>query len=710
MRRISVDIGGTFTDCCLIWDGRIVEAKAPTTHYRLSEGFMKAMGNAAEHLGVTIRDILSTVDSVRYGTTLGTNALLERSGPALGLVTTCGFEDVVILGRGRQYGEGLTDEKKADIAGADRPVPIIPRSSIVGIHERIDYRGDVVFDISRDEVREKVQTLVDKGVRGFVVCFINSVMNPVHEKIVEEVIHEEYPTNFLGSFPVILSHTISGKKGEYTRTISSILDAYLHREMQYGLRSLEMELRRNGYARPMIVVHNTGGMAQLKTTHALQTIHAGPVAGLFAAEQLAGETTNRNLITTDMGGTSFDIGLVVSGGVRFYEFNPVIDRWLVSIPMMDIKAIGAGGGSIAKFDKTFGSIEVGPQSAGSDPGPACFDMGGTEPTVTDANLVLGYLNPDNYAEGKLRLSRRRAEQAIKRRVADPMKMTVLEAAAAIRKIVDSKMSQAIFKEVALKGYDPRKFALLAYGGNGATHCCGYAEGLGATRIIVPPNSSIFSAVGGGNMDQVHIYEKSTYLYMYDPGRKAVYDRLAEFNEVVADLAKKGRDDLMRQGFAPEQVCHRLELDMRYGDQLQLTSVVSPVDSLTSRRDVLQIIKGFHLEYGKRFGKGSQTPEVGIKVNVIRVVSYVNLAKLPYSGNGNGRGASVAATPSARRDCHFESAKGLVSTPVYVEKDLPPSAVIAGPAIVEAAHTTFVVYPGWEMTTGDRKLVTLNRCA
>lgn len=710
MRRISVDIGGTFTDCCLVWDGRIVEAKAPTTHYNLSEGFMKAMGNAAEQLGVTVREIMSTVDSVRYGTTLGTNALLERSGPSLGLITTSGFEDVVILGRGRQYGEGLTDHKKADIPGADRPSPIIPRSSIVGVHERIDYRGDVVYDISRDEIREKVQTLVDKGVRGFVVCFINAVMNPVHEKIVEEVIQEEYPTNFLGSFPVILSHTISGKKGEYTRTISSILDAYLHREMQYGLRSLEIELRKNGYSRPMIVVHNTGGMAQLKTTHALQTIHAGPVAGLFAAEQLAKETDNRNLITTDMGGTSFDIGLVVGGGVRFYEFNPVIDRWLVSIPMIDIKAIGAGGGSIATFDETFRSIEVGPQSAGSDPGPACFDMGGAEPTVTDADLILGYLNPDNYAGGKIRLNRRRAEQAIKRKIADPMGITVLEAVAAIRKIVDAKMSQAIFKEIALKGYDPRKFALLAYGGNGATHCCGYAEGLGVTRIIVPPNASIFSAVGGGNMDQVHIHEKSAYLYLYNPGQKAIYDRLEEFNAIAGELAQKGRDDLLRQGFDVRQIRHRLEMDMRYGDQLQLTSVVSPVETLKSRRDVLEIIKSFHLEYGKRFGKGSQTPEVGIKVNVIRLVSYVNLPRLPLAGNGNGRGKPVAATALARRDCHFESVKGVVSTPIYLEKDLPPSTVVAGPAIVEGVHTTFVVYPGWAMEVGDRHLVTLNRCA
>ena len=714
MKRISVDIGGTFTDCFLTFDEHRIEAKAPTTHYNLSAGFMNALVEAASRIGKNTKDILAEVDSVRYATTLGTNALLERSGPRLGLITTAGFEDTIIIGRCVQYADGLSPAKQADVPGADRPIPIISRDCIVGINERVDYSGQVLFRADPDDVQLKIQRLVDRGVRGFVVCLVNSINNPIHEDMVEQIILEEYPTCYLGSFPVVCSHDISLKKGEYTRSMSSILDAYLHREMQYGLGGLEMTLKRSGYKKPMQIVHNSGGMSQLNRTHALQTIHAGPVAGLSGSQQVGEELKIENLITTDMGGTSFDIGLITGGGIKFYEFTPIIDRWRVDIPMMFMAAIGAGGGSIARYDTTLNSITVGPESAGSEPGPACFDMGGQKPTVTDADLILGYLNPSYYNEGKMKLNIRRAKSALGR-VAKPMGITIEDAAIAIRKIVDNNMAQAIFKEVALKGYDPRKFTLLVYGGNGPTHVCGYAEGLNISRAIAPMNSSIFSAVGAGNLDQIHIYDRNTYIYLYNANTGNLYENYGELNSIIEELKAKGSNDIVRMGYKLTQIRHRVEFDLRYGDQLALTTMVSPYLTFESPRQILDVIKLFHKSFGERFGEGSQTPEVGINLNNIRVVSFVPLDKVSFASNGKPErpieGPSMRQhAPKGFRPCHFESLGGFVETPCYDYHELQAGAKLNGHAIVEAPHTTFVIYPDWSLELKENGFVWMEKLA
>jgi N-methylhydantoinase A len=489
--------------------------------------------------------------------------------------------------------------------------------------------------------------------------------------------------------------------------MSAVLDAYLHHEMQHGLRSLERALRERGYKRPMQIVHNSGGMSQLNRTHALQTIHAGPVAGLNAAEQVSNELGVGELITTDMGGTSFDIGLVSGGGIRFYEFDPIVDRWRVQIPMVSMVAIGAGGGSIAKYDETHHGVVVGPESAGSEPGPACFDMGGRLPTVTDANLLLGYLDPDYYHGGRLALNRRRAEQAY-RRIAEPLGVAPEEAAASVRRVIDNTMAQSIFKEVALKGYDPRKFTILAYGGNGATHACGFAEDLGVERVLVPRNSAIFSAVGAGNMDQLHIHERSVYLSLYDALTQSLYGDYDDLNGIIDDLRERGVRDIVRQGHTPDQVQFRVELDMRYGDQLQLTSMVVPFARFGGGRQVLEMIKRYHTSYGERFGAGTQTPETGIKVNQVRVISYVSLPKVSFATNGaSGNGHSAKREPSIRT-AWFDD--GFVETPVHDLASLAPGEEIAGNAIVESANTTFVVYPGWTLRELDNHFIEMRRTA
>ncbi|MBU0600897.1 MAG: hydantoinase/oxoprolinase family protein [Gammaproteobacteria bacterium] len=708
MRRVSVDIGGTFTDCFLAFDGEYVQAKALTTHNNLATGFMEALGSACSSIGRTADDVLRELDSVRYATTLGTNALIERNGPDVAVITTAGFESTVPLMRARGYGDGLSALEQVDLPAADRPLSLVPVTRITGIEERIDFKGDVVLTIDPADVRKKVCRLVDEGAQAFVVALVNSVVNPAHEREVERIILSEFPSHLLGAIPIVLSHRVAGRKGEYTRTLSSVIDAYLHDRMYHGMATLEVVLRKHGYRRPMLLVHNTAGMAQMNSTSSLQTIHSGPVAGLEATSFLSKRFGQPNLIATDMGGTSFDIGLVTADGAKFYDFNPIIDRWLVSTPMTYLHTLGAGGGSIARYDRMWDAIEVGPESAGSDPGPACYGRGGRFPTVTDANLLLGYLDEDNYAGSSIKLSRRRAERAIEEHICKPTGMSVIDAARGIRRKVDANMAAAIFKEVAIKGYNPKSFRVLSYGGGGPLHACGYSAGIGITEILIPPFSSVFSALGAGNMDQLHIHERSLYLMLFDANVRCMLEDFTAFNEAIVELEARGREDLRRQGVADEQIRTRVELDMRYGNQLAQIGIVCPYRRITSTSQVIALLDIFSENYARRFGEGSQAPEAGVRVNVIRVVSYVEHEHLDLQPGTAGDAG--LARPHSHRMCHFANVDGPLETAVHAHDAVREGMRVEGPALIETPFTTYLVEAGWTLTMGRMGAAVMRRTA
>lgn len=701
MKRISVDIGGTFTDCFIVYNDKYISAKALTTHHNLAIGFMDSLRKGCEQLNISIEQILREVDSVRYATTLGTNTLLERNGPNVGLITTAGYESSVPLSRGRGYGDGLSYHEQQDLSAAERPDPLVPANMIVGVRERIDYKGNVLLELDEDHLRKQLRYLVDNGAQAFVVNLVNSVMNPIHEKRIEEIILQEYPSHMLGALPIILSHQVVGRKGEYARATASIIDAYLHEQMYHGLSSLEMTLREYGYDKPMLVVHNTGGMAQLNSTHALQTINSGPTSGVNMSDRLAEELDTGRLITLDMGGTSADIGLNVREDIKFYDFSPTIDRWLVNTPMLHLKVVGAGGGSIARYDEIFKTIEVGPTSAGSDPGPACYDRGGMEPTVTDADLILGYLDPDYYAGGSIKLNKQRAEFAIEEYICDEIDISITEAAKQIKEKVDTNMAHGISQELGVKGYNPIDFTLLAYGGNGPLHACGIANVLGIDKILIPPFSPIFSAVGAGVMEQLHIHERNVFMNIYDSNTREFFKDFDKFNSIVETLVNNGKEDLLRQEMKEEDIKFRLELDMRYGNQLAETSVVSPMLYLNNLTDVINLIEAFSSNYGQRFGEGSQSPEAGIRINTIRVISYIELDSISFK-QGDVK-EKQAPNPKSMRECHFVGFDESIETPIYDANDLIPGVVIEGPAIVESTWGNYLIEPGWEMKIGEQNL-------
>jgi N-methylhydantoinase A len=699
MKRVSVDIGGTFTDCFVAWSGHYVQAKALTTHHNLALGFNAALDIAIEEIGVDKHTLLSEVDSVRYATTLGTNALIERKGPRIGMLITEGFASTVPCSRGRGHGDGLPYEQQHDVPRAHRPEPIVPIPMIQTVSERCAYDGQVLLPLNEDDVRLKLRALVDRGAESIVVVLINSVVNPEHELRVREIFLEEYPGYFLGAVPMLLSHQVAGRKGEYARATSTIIDGFLHNAMYHGLGSLELNLRENGYNKPMLINHNSGGMAQLNSTDALQTVHSGPVSGVAASEHLAGDGRLGNVIATDMGGTSFDIGIVTEGQEKHYDFQPVIDRWLVSVPMIHLVTLGAGGGSIANYDRLYDRIKIGPESAGSDPGPACYGRGGTNPTVTDADLVLGYLDPDNYASGRIKLNQRRAERAIAKTLGEHLGEDTVAIAKLIKENVDHHMANGITTELRSRGYAPNEFTMLAYGGNGPLHCCGIASALGIRTVLAPPFASVFSALGAGNVDQLHIHEMSTYTVLFDTMTKSLLTEFSRLNEGIAELERRGRDDLLRQGVDPELIRHRVEFDMRYGNQRVETPVASEMTRLNSIHDVLALINQFHARYGEQYGEGSQATESGIRINTVRVATYVDIGKVDFSEIKPLR-ERVAGTAVGERECSFVGIDGSVPTPVYDDAALTPGISIDGPAVITTVATTYLVEPGWNFHTSN----------
>jgi N-methylhydantoinase A/oxoprolinase/acetone carboxylase beta subunit len=705
---VEIDIGGTFTDCYVRLEDREVWCKARTTPFDLSQGMSRAIDDAAVHLGLSKEELLSRAEILRYSTTLAMNKLIERKGPRLGMIMTEGFEDTVLIGRASQWSDGIPFKAQRNIAGADKPTPIIPKHLTVGVKERVDYRGEVLRPLDEDHFLAQLDALVDAGVRGFVVSLLWSFMNPVHEQRIRELIEREYNETYLGSMPVFLASEVSPRKFEYTRTTMTILNAYLHQSMYEELIGIGQELRRGGYQNPLMMVHNTGGMASVFRSAAVQTYNGGPVAGLMGSSALGRTYGYKNVVVTDMGGTSFDIAMVVEGSTRFYKFAPTIDRWTVDATILDSRSIGSGGGSIARVDALLGDrLEVGPDSAGSIPGPAAYDQGGREPTVTDADLVLGYLSPDRFHGGQLKLNQRRAERAIRDRVASPLGIDVPEAALLIKRVIDARMGAEIYKETVLKGYDPRDFVIFAAGGAGPVHCCGYAESAGMSKVVVFPFSSAFCAYGSSTMDVVHVYERSRRFPLLTAVGGQWLEDYAGFNSVVEGLRELAYRDFAGEGFDPDQVRFALELDMKFGGQLNVKRVASPLERVGSEPDMRALYAAFEREFSEAYSPLGLNPDAGVEIE-----AFVLKASLPQRHTDRPlaapRNGGAGPTPTGYRDALFAAEPGWVQTPLYEMERLAPGDQLPGPALIDSDDTTVVVAPGWSCAVDERSGIVLSQ--
>ncbi len=696
---IDVDTGGTFTDAFVMLDGKVSYAKAPTTPNRLSEGIMQAVEAAAQDLNISMDGLLGNMETFRFSTTYATNALIQKIGPQLGLITTEGFEDLLVIGKGSSWADKMTVKEMRNVSRVVKPIPLISREMTIGIKERIDFQGNIARPLDEDDVIEKVRQLIDKGAEGFVICLLNSHVNPIHEQKIETLIRAEFVGPYLGSgLLVVLSSQVCPKQGEYTRTTTTILNAYLHRPIQLGMMDLVGEVRKSHNKGSLLAIHCTGGMAPIPRTTPLQTYSAGPIAGLMAGAHLGKVLEYDNVVVSDMGGTSFDLSLVVQGSPRFYEIKPVVEDWWVDMTMLWLRSIGAGGGSLARLNPQLDNrLEVGPLSAGAMPGPACYGRGGEEPTVTDADLILGYIDPDYFHGGKMRLYKELAYHAIKDKVADPLGVDVSEAARLIKKVVDANMGDIIVKETYLRGFDPRDFILFAAGGAGPTHCCGYGFYSKLYKIVIFPFSATFCALGSAGMDIVHIYERSKKLLLLKPEGKGYFEDYEDYNEVVESLRQQALRDIRGEGFSVEGLIFRLELEMKFGGQVHVLRANSPHLGIDKLEDVRAICEAFYKEFSDVYGSAAMFPEGGIEVrnfilHCILPQHKIELPSYPKAGKKVLKNAY-----KGERMAYWEEYGGFRKTPVLDQSKLKPGNVIDGPAIVECKDTNLVLEPGSKIT-------------
>lgn len=691
MNSIDIDVGGTFTDLVLTRTGVVTPAKSPTTPYDLSVCFLNVIEEAAKASGLSSEQLLKDTAIIRYSTTIAMNRLIERSGPRLALITTEGHEDAILIGRGAQWVDGTRVAERRNLAVQHKPLPLIPPELISGVRERVDSTGKVIRPLDEADARAKIHRLVNNGARGFVVSLLWSFANPAHERRIKEIIREEYKDFHLGSAPVVLSSEVLGKLGEYERTMTAILDAYLQRAMQIELSAMWDKLRDKGYRGSFQMIHNSGGIAEIFKTTASRTYNGGPVAGLIGAHHIAKQLGYHNVVTTDVGGTSFDIGLIVQDSVRNYEFRPIIDRWMVGITMLQTLSIGAGGGSIAKINRTLDNrLEVGPQSAGSLPGPACYNLGGAAPTVTDADVALGYLDPDFYYGGKMKLDKAKAEQAIQQHIAQPLGVSVHEAAWLIRQVVEGNMASAIRKEVHLRGYDPEDFVLFAFGGGGPTHVAGYRQDI--KRAVIFPLSPVFCALGSSIMDNIHVYEHSQRMtFMQAFTQKLVVDQ-DQFNAVVTALIEAAKLDLVGEGFDPTQAVFQLELDMLYGGQVQVKRSSSPELFIRGEAHARAIYDAFEREFAETFSQLVVNPAGGVYVDNFVLKAIIPTPKLDLPTRAL-EAPSPAHARRGARPAFWPEYGDLRETTVYDGTALRPGNVVEGPALVETPYTTIVIPPG-----------------
>jgi N-methylhydantoinase A/oxoprolinase/acetone carboxylase beta subunit len=701
VNSIDIDVGGTFTDLVLNFDGKALIKKTPTTSYDLSVCFSRVIEEGAGALGLKIDELLPAIDMIRYSTTIAMNRLIEKKGPRLGLITTEGHEDVVLIGRGAQWIDGTRVQERRNLAVQKKPEPLIPRDMIVGVKERVDSRGKIIRPLDENDVREKVRYLVSRGARGFVVSLLWGFLNSAHERRVKEIIRDEYKEFHIGYLPVVLAGQVVGKLGEYERTLAAILDAYLQRSMQIELSAMWDKLRERGYKKPLLMIQSSGGIAEVFRTTACRTFNSGPVSGLMGAHHVAKSLGYQNVVMTDMGGTSFDVGLVVKDSVRSYDFRPIIDRWMVGITMIKTISVGAGGGSIASINPLLqNQLQVGPRSAGSMPGPACFSLGGTEPTVTDADVVLGYINPAYYSGGRMKLDKNRAIAAVRDKIAKPFGISVEEAAMLIRKIVNGNMASAIMKEVHLRGYSPEDFILFVGGGAGATHAEGYKADI--KKAVTFPFSPVFCAFGSSTMDIMHVYEVSKKLTLMSPGTQELTEEFGAFNRTVEELLEQARNDLTADGLDPNLAAFVLELDMLYGGQFHVKRALSPRLALRSTDDVGAICEAFKKEFSEAFSPFVVNPEGGVFVDsfilkAIVPVQQIHLPKLKLDGH------DPSAARKGERPAYWPDANDFRPTPIYAYESLQPGNRLEGPAILEGEYTTVVVPPSMKFSIDERGL-------
>jgi len=492
MNTIDIDTGGTFTDGVFRLNGRVVTVKVDTTPHDPVNCFMACIEEGARALEMEGPELLEVTDIIRYATTAATNAIVQMKGPKIGLLVNEGAEN------------HLYDEEAGGENGSQAPIwSFLDESLVAGIREAVDDQGVVNAGLDEESFRTAVEQLLDGGARLLVVAFQRADLNPANELLARELFETMLPTFYLGRPFLLLSHQVSPSGTDAERLNSAVISGYLHRELVGYLYRCDDAVRRRGYRHPLLVVHSTGGLARVAKTKALNTYNSGPTAGVFGAARIARRYDLPQVITMDLGGTSTDVAFIEDGEQQL-SFRAEIERVNVSIPMIDVVGLGGGGGSIVSLDGK--RLKVGPESAGAVPGPVCYNLGSSTPTVTDANVILGLISPDNFLGGRRRMNIERARQSIEESVASPLELEVDNAAVEIRSTLAEGLARTIRAEAEKRSFSLPGAVLFAYGGAGPLHAAEIAAAAGVSAFYMFPESPVFSAAGSSTMDIQHFYE------------------------------------------------------------------------------------------------------------------------------------------------------------------------------------------------------------
>jgi len=634
---INIDTGGTFTDGVVSDGSETHSLKVLTTPHDLTLCFRNLLTAAADHMHLSTAEMLKRTAAVRYSTTVGTNAVIERKGPRIGLLVSA------------------RDLKAFQTHGGGGVVREILDPASTWIRGLEDERGR----LDREAVLKTVEELLNEGAERLVVS-LSGASPRDQEAEVKRIILEEYPRHILGALPVLFSTELTTDARIQRRTATAVLNAYLHPALEQFLYNAEDVLRAHRYAYPLFVFGNDGTTHRVAKVTALKTYNSGPAGGIEAAVFLARQYEIRRLVSLDIGGTSTDCAFV-SDGVHEQAAAGQIEDVEISFPLRTIDALGAGGGTIAKVSD--GRLVLGPESAGAAPGPACFGFGGKEPTVTDANVVIGYLSPDAVLAGQVTLDGARARDVIEQSLSRPLGLSVEEGGALIRDVLEDKIAEYVASQIARRGWVAREAVLAAFGGAGPAHACGVAARLGIPKVVVPALCSVFSAFGVGTSDVVHEYEGQA------PSAEADVLR-----RVAASLERRARIDMKGEGFSPGEIDLAWDVSLLRGGKRVLHARPTDLDAWLTTPE-----------------GSSARSDVTVTI-VLRVTG-----KLPHVGFGNGAAAHRVA-PRKRRTVVWAVA-GASDTPIYAAEDITGAgAQLVGPAIIEAVDTTIVVPAGWRLTS------------
>src|SRR5947208_934273 len=679
---VGIDIGGTFTDCAIVdRAGKLLTAKVPSTPPDFSRGMLDALGAGAQALGVSLDRFCRDIAFLSHGTTVGTNTIIQKRGAKVGLVTTKGHEDAIHIMRGSRGYDGRNIRKVVHFPETSKPAPIVPKRLIRGVSERVDCFGEIVVSLNETEAEAAIRSLLAEGVQAIAICFLWSFRNPRHELRVRDLVK-----NISKDIFVTCSVDIAPKWGEYERVTATALNAYLGPVMGNYLQQINSSLVKMGYRHGLQITQCGGGTVPVERAGEapLLTLDSGPVSGVTASMFLGSAMGEKNVITTDMGGTSFDVS-IIHDGKPAYSFISNTDQYEYFLPKVDLQAIGAGGGSLVRVQPETRTMTVGPDSAGAFPGPVCYGRGGTVPTVTDAQLVLGYLDPDNFAGGRMKLDREAASNAIAA-LGKQIGMSAIECAAGICRIVELQMADIIRKVTVEKGFDPRDFVLFAFGGAGPAHAGVFARELGVRKVIVPQRkaASTWCAFGAAAADVLHIFEHTEIMATPVPARRV--------NEQLDALEKRAAQLMKSEGIEAKRHRFEFSIDVRHKGQINEVEITLPWTRLPSDYES-QLRKLFVHRYEQLYGRGSALAGAQLELVVarLRAKALTPQPKLVKAKKSSARIPKEAVRK--KRDIYWPDLGKRRATPVYDGEALASGNQVKGPAIVETADTTVVVHPG-----------------